>query len=188
MKAINVVMLIILMAIGTNGYTQATGRHEHYGRTLNAGIGLGYYGYVEHTTPVVHINYEFDVARNFTLAPFLTYFSYRNYYYRGGPSDPYRNYYYRLTVVPVGLKGSYYLDELLGAGPRWDFYVAASLGAAIRTARWEDGYYGSAVVEHATTGLYLDGHIGTEYHINKKVGLQLDLSSGISTFCLALHL
>lgn len=35
--------------------------------------------------------------------------------------------------------------------------------------------------------LYLDGHIGAEYHISQKIGIFLDLSSGVSTFGLAIH-
>jgi len=35
--------------------------------------------------------------------------------------------------------------------------------------------------------LFLNIHIGAEYHINKKVGVFLDLSSGVSTIGLAIH-
>jgi hypothetical protein len=62
------------------------------------------------------------------------------------------------------------------------------LGFAIRKTTWENNYYGDRTIEHGTSGIYLDGHIGTEYHLNSKVGLLLDLSSGISTFSLAIHL
>lgn len=160
---------------------------ESFGNTLNLGVGIGYYGYVGRTLPVIHADYEFNVAPNFTLAPFVTVYSYKNYYYWGGPNHPYRDYYYRQTVIPVGIKGTYYFDQLLGAGSKWDFYLGASLGIAIRKTTWESGYEGNYVVAHSSSGLYLDGHIGTEYHINDKAGLFLDLSSGISTFGLAIH-
>jgi hypothetical protein len=162
---------------------------ESFGNTLNLGVGIGYYGYIGHTLPVVHADYEFNVAKNFTLAPFVTVYSYRNYYYWGNPNYPYRNYYYRETVIPVGVKGCYYFDQLLHAGPKWDFYLGASLGFAFRRTIWESGYYGeTTIVDHGTSGLYLDGHIGTEYHMNDRLGLYLDLSSGISTFGLAIHM
>jgi hypothetical protein len=161
---------------------------ESYGNTLNIGLGIGYYGYVGHTLPVVHADYEFNVARNFTLAPFVTVYSYRNYYYWGNPNNPYRDYWYRTTVIPIGVKGSYYFDQFLHAAPRWDFYLAASLGFAIRKTTWENGYYGETHVDHSTSGLYLDGHIGTEFHATDNLGLFLDLSSGISTVGLAFHL
>ncbi len=172
----------------SSAQTKKVAAGEKYGHTLNAGVGIGYYGYIGHSTPVLHANYEFDVAKNFTLAPFITYYSYTNYQYWGNPHNDYKNYYYHQTVIPVGLKGSYYFDQLLGAGPKWDFYLAGSLGFAFRKTTWENGYYGDRVIDHGTSGLYLDGHIGAEYHLNNKVGLLLDLSTGISTFCLAFHL
>jgi hypothetical protein len=180
--------LIVLVLITTNLAAQKGGGGERYGKTLNAGIGLGYYGYAQSVMPVVHADFEFDVAKNFTLAPFITVYSYQNNYYWGGPKYPYKNYYYRQTVVPIGVKGTYYFDQLLNASSKWDFYLAGSLGFAIRKTTWETGYYGETVVRNGSSGLYLDAHIGTEYHINDKLGLFLDISSGISTFGLGFHL
>jgi hypothetical protein len=167
--------------------TKETLSTEKYGKTLNAGIGIGYYGYIGHTTPVISMNFEFDVFKNFTLAPFITYYSYQNYYYWGNPHYEYRLYSYRQTVIPVGVKGTYYFDQILKAGSRWDFYLAGSLGVAFRQTTWENGYYGDYMVQNGSTGLYLDAHIGAEYHITPKIGLFLDLSTGISTFGLAAH-
>ncbi|ASS49688.1 MAG: hypothetical protein A3D31_08910 [Candidatus Fluviicola riflensis] len=160
---------------------------EKYGSTLNVGVGIGYYGYVGYSIPVAHANWEFDVARNFTLAPFITALSYENYYYWGDDANEFRYYAYRRNIIPVGVKGSYYFDQLLGAGSKWDFYLAASLGCAFRSTTWEDGYGGELTVSNGATGVYLDGHIGAEYHFNERLGLLLDLSSGISTICLAVH-
>jgi hypothetical protein len=185
---ISFITIALLSVTALNGQSTDQSGSESYGNTLNIGAGIGYYGYVGHTLPVVHLNYEFNVARNFTLAPFITVYSYRNYYYWGGPNHPYRDYSYRTTVIPVGVKGTYYFDELLNAAPRWDFYLGASLGFAIRKTVWEDGYYGETHIDHSSSGLYLDGHIGTEFHCNDNIGLFLDLSSGISTVGLAFHL
>lgn len=161
---------------------------EKYGNTLNVGLGIGYYGYVGHAMPVLSANYEFDVAKNFTLAPFIAVYTYQNSYYWGNKNYPYRNYYYRSTVIPIGVKGTYYFDQLLKANDKWDFYLAGSLGLAIRKTTWESDYYGETYVRHGSSGLYLDGHIGAEYHINQKLGLFLDLSTGMSTAGLAIHL
>jgi hypothetical protein len=35
--------------------------------------------------------------------------------------------------------------------------------------------------------LFLDLHLGAEYHLNNRVGLFLDLSTGVSTIGLAIH-
>ena len=166
-----------------NLFSQNTTSGEKYGNTLNIGLGLGYYGYVGHSLPVIHLNYEFDVAQNFTLAPFLTFYSYDSDHHWGN-----LKYTYHQTVLPIGLKGTYYFDQLLNATSKWDFYLGASLGVAIRKTVWEDGYNGETNIDNSSSNLYLDGHIGAEYHVNTKIGLLLDLSSGQSTFCLALHL
>ena len=186
-----ILLIAIVATIASNGSAQETtsaASAEKYGKTLNVGVGIGYYGYMGHSTPAVHADFEFDVVKNFTLAPFITYYSYQNYYYWGDPHYPYRNYSYRQTVIPIGVKGSYYFDQLLKAGAKWDFYLAGSLGFAIRNTTWENGYYGQTTVNQGASALYLDVHIGTEYHLNNKTGLFLDLSSGISTFGMAVHL
>lgn len=191
MKTGKLIIAIVLFIASNSAFAQQetkSSTSEKYGSTLNAGLGIGYYGYIGQTTPVLHLNYEFDVAKNFTLAPFITYYSYKKYNYWGDPKYAYKNYYYRQTVIPIGVKGTYYFDDILGAGSNWDFYLAGSLGVAIRKTTWENGYYGNTTVYKGNSGLYLDGHIGTEYHLNNKVGLFLDLASGLSTFGLAIHL
>lgn len=189
------ILLIMFLIIGEQNLSaQNNTGAEKYGKTLNLGVGIGYYGYYNgngnfsSSTPVIHADYEFDVAPNFTLAPFVTFYSYQNYSYWGNPNNPYRNYNYTQTVVPIGVKGTYYFDQLLKASSKWDFYLAASLGVAIQSTRWDNGYNGNTEVRNGTTGLYLDAHLGTEYHISSKFGLYLDLSTGFSTLGLAVHL
>jgi hypothetical protein len=151
---------------------------EKYGQTLNLGVGIGgysgYYGYVGESVPVLNVNYEFDVAPQFTLAPSGTFYTYRD-----------RN--YRQTVIPLGVKGSYYFDRLLNAQNKWDFYLAGSLGFAIISSTWDNGYTGDRSYYQDGNSLFLDIHIGTEYHISKALGLFIDLSSGVSTIGLAIH-
>ena len=164
---------------------------ESFGNTLNLGLGIGYYRYTNHTMPVLHVDYELNVAKNFTLAPSISFYSYGNDYYWGNKQYPHRYYHYRQTVVPIGVKGTYYFDELLKANPKWDFYLAASLGAAIVKTSWDRDYYGDKNIYrnsyNSSSSLFLDLHIGTEYHFNKNLGIFLDLSSGVSTIGLAIH-
>ena len=136
---------------------------------------------------MLHADYELNVANNFTLAPFINFFTYSNSYYWGNPNNPYRFYNYSETVIPVGVKGTYYFDQLLHANPHWDFYLAASLGFAIVSQHWDSGYDGDVNYFNNRSPLFLDFHIGTEYHINHQIGLLLDLSTGISTIGVAIH-
>jgi len=179
------------MIIGTNISAQDKNTPEQFGRTLNLGIGIGgyagYYGYVGHIVPVFHADYELNVVRNFTLAPFVSFYTYKNEYYWGDHNTPERYYYYRETVIPIGIKGTYYFDQLLNASPKWDFYLAGSAGFAIVSHTWESGYDGNRNYYHDANPLFLDLHAGAEYHINNKVGVFLDLSTGVSTIGFAIH-
>ena len=187
MKKIVIAMLFTFTILSSNIYSQRTKTTEKFGRTLNAGIGVGYYRYADKLMPVFHANFEFDIARNFTLAPFISFYSYRNHYYNGNPHDNNKDYYYHETVIPAGVKGTYYFDEIFNADNNWDFYAAASLGFAIINSNWDDAYDEDKDKYHGAGSFFAAVHIGSEYHFNDKVGIFLDLSSGVSTFGLAVH-
>ena len=178
---------VALLFLLVTAFQFRSNAEETYGKTLNLGLGIGYYGYVGRSLPVFHINYELDAGKNFTLAPFLTFYSYSNSYYWGNGNHPFRYYTYRETVIPIGVKGTYYFDDLLQASPNWDFYLAASLGFSIVHSSWDNGFEGDRNVYRGASSLYLDFHVGTEYHLNNHLGLFLDLSTGVSTVGLAIH-
>jgi len=186
MKKIVIALLLMFTVLGSNIYSQQTKTNEKFGKTLNLGIGMGYYRYAEHPMPVFHANFEFDIARNFTLAPFISFYSYRNHYNKGNPHEN-DGYYYHETVVPVGVKGTYYFDEIFKANNKWDFYAAGSLGFAIINSRWDDGYDGDKDKYHGAGPIYVGIHIGSEYHFNDRIGGFLDLSNSVSTIGLAFH-
>jgi len=160
-------------------YTQRLQSSESHGNTLNLGLGIGgysgYYGNSVGTLPVFNANYEFNAGRDFTLAPFVTFVSYRN-----------DEYFYHETVIPLGLKGTYYLDRALRVNSNWDFYLAGSVGFSIVKTTWDDGYSETSNY-NPVNPLFLDLHIGTEYHLSNTVGIFLDLSTGVSTIGLAIH-
>jgi hypothetical protein len=179
------IITITIAAICLCAAAQVNAQESH-GKTLNLGIGVagysGYYRYAGHSIPVFSLNYEFDVARNFTLAPFISFYTYAdNYYYSN------TNYYYHETVIPVGIKGTYYFDELLDADSRWDFYAAGSLGFAIVNSRWDDNYDGDKHYFNRGSSVFLDVHVGAEYQFTSKLGVFLDLSTGVSTLGIAIH-
>ncbi len=179
MKRFIIITFLLIGIFQLNGNAQ-----EKFGNTLNLGVGAGgyagYYGYIGHILPVFHFDYEIAVARNFTLAPFMNFYSYSRYY------DP-GNYVFRETVVPIGVKGTYYFDELLNANTQWDFYAAGSLGFAIVSSHWGTGYAGDKNYYRRGSSLFLDIHLGAEYHFTERMGVFLDLSSGVSTIGLAIH-
>lgn len=180
-------LLTIALAILLCSFVQLDAvAQEKHGSTLNLGVGIGgyggYYKYANRTLPVFNINYEFDVAKRFTLAPFISFSTFSNGYRNNN-----YNYTYRESVIPIGLKGTYYFDDLLQASSKWDFYLAGSLGFAIVNSRWEDSYDGDRDYYRRGNPLFLDLHIGTEYHFNNRIGAFLDLSTGVSTIGIAIH-
>jgi hypothetical protein len=174
MRTIKMTLLLAFLTIGTISFAQS----ESHGHTLNLGLGVGgyagYYNHVDHSIAVFNINYEFDVANNFTLAPFVTFYTNRYDHYRE-------------TVIPIGVKGSYYFDQILEANSNWDFYLAGSLGFAVVKSYWDNDYYGDRDYYVHPNPLFLDLHIGAEYHFNNHIGAFLDLSTGVSTIGIAIH-
>ena len=71
MKKIIILSSAILTFFSSSVNAQDKPTAEKYGKTLNLGAGIGYYGYLGQSLPVGMLNFEFDVARNFTLAPFV---------------------------------------------------------------------------------------------------------------------
>ncbi len=192
MKTIINTVVVLLIVATNSSIAQEVKTSEKHGNTLNIGIGTGYYGYAANSLPLT-INYEFDVAKDLTLAPFISIYSSRSNYYWGNPNKPYydpsyRSYSYRSTYIPIGVKGTYYFDRLLEAGAKWDFYAAASLGFVYKRVVWENDYAGNRNLYNNYNPLYLDAHVGAEYHITNKAGIFLDLSTGVSSIGLALHL
>jgi len=178
-RILTLALLSLFLMVGSNNLSAQKRTYAENYSGLNLGLGIGgyygYYGYYNNSLPVFHINYEFDVAKSFTLAPFLSFSTYRD-----------DRYYYNQTIIPIGVKGTYYFDDLLNANSDWDFYLAGSLGFAIVKSTWDNGYYRDSNY-HTVNPLFLDLHIGTEYHLNNRLGLFLDLSTGVSTVGLAIH-
>jgi hypothetical protein len=184
--------LITCIFLVTMTFCINTNAQEKYGKTFNIGLGAGgysgYYSFANRSLPVLHFDYEFDVAKNLTLAPFINLASYTEDYWWGNNSNPYRYYTYTETSIPIGVKGSYYFDDVLNASSKWDFYLSGSLGFVIINSSWNNNYQGNKDYYYRDRNpLFLDIHIGTEYHFNKRLGAFADLSTGVFTLGIAIH-
>jgi hypothetical protein len=172
MKKSILLFTLITTIFQFNNYGQ-----EQYGYTLNLGMGIGghygYYRYVGNSLPDFHIDYEIAVANNFTLAPSLNIHTYSKQYNRE-------------TGLGIGVKGFYYFDNIEKAGSKWGFYLGGTIGFVTLNSRWDANYQGDRHYNHPAPH-FLDFHLGTEYHVNSRLGVFLDLSSGISTFEIAIH-
>lgn len=178
--------LVVFAGMFTSLIQTQVAAQERYGNTLNLGVGVGgyygYYRYVGNSLPVLNINYEFDAGRNFTLAPFVNIHSYS----RSRKWES-KNYYYRETGFSIGAKGTYYFDALVNARPKWDFYVAASVGFMAVISRWDAGYDGDKDYYRRHRPLFLDFHLGAEYHVNNRLGIFFEFSTGVSSIGIAIH-
>jgi len=178
MKKIILLSALVLICLCAKGVAQTS---ESYGKTLNVGVGVGYYGLGGHSAPAFTVNYEFDIHKNMTIAPFIGLYTYSDYVYWGDPYYPYRSYSYRETVIPIGAKFAYYFDDVLHASPRWDFYAAVSAGFAFRMVSWASDYSGDKTLSNDASVFTLNLHIGARYYLNKRTALFMDLSTGVST-------
>jgi hypothetical protein len=187
MKPYIFVIFSLLLFSALNVFAQ-----KKYDNVVNVGVGIGgyagYYSYVEQSLPVFHVNYEIAAAKDFTLAPFIGFFSYKKSYYFGNAVKGYKYYAYHETVVPIGIKGFYYFDRFIKENSKWDLYVAGSIGFAIRNKYWDSDYFGDQDYYNKGGNVFLDLHLGAQYNFNNKLGAFADLSNGVSTLGLAFKL
>jgi hypothetical protein len=156
---------------------------EKYGRTVNGGAGLTFARYSNFPIPAINFNSEFDLVQNVTLAPSISFLRYNDY----GTGYLGQEYKYRTTVIPIGVKSYYYFDELLELDGKFDVYAGIAAGINLAFGKWENGYNG---LDYAPSynAIYVDLHVGGEYHFKEDMGVYVDLSSGLSTIGLAFHL
>ncbi len=175
-----VLLLLLFNNLESKGQENNT---EPFGRSFNMGMGPGYFSTEILPAPFFTINYEYDILNNLTIAPFLGFVS-----YKGDASViASRYYYYWATILPFGIKTSYYLDQVLKIPCRWDVYIACSVGFTYINKTWDYGYPG---IKGGIPGLreeYLHAHLGVEYHINRTTGLFVDLSTGVAVAGISLH-
>lgn len=176
-----------LLQAATTSHAQITNSSfsERYGNTFNVAAGAPYFKNWG-AAPYITVNYEFLVNNNFTIAPFAGIVSFRTSYFEGVTLVDYRE-----RVIPMGIKATYYFDNLLNLGPNWDLYAAASVGYLYHDVSWNASYSaGVTIKEKAFTEvepMYLDLHIGAEYHLSRRTGIIADVSRGVSTVGIALH-
>lgn len=142
---------------------QAVQERELHGSALNLGVGIG-----ARQVSIFHANYEFDAASNITLAPFISFYDFTNY-------------------IPIGVKGSFYFDEVLNLDREWDLYAGASIAMGIVSDGWNEQYYRDLYRFRGPNAMLFDAHIGMEYQVTPRVGMFLDLSGNAQTIGLVLR-
>jgi hypothetical protein len=175
-------LLILMVSISTLSNGQEN-KIETYGKTFNMGVGPGYFSASILPAPFFAINYEFDILNNLTLSPFVSFASYKS----EASIIASRYYYHRATILPFGIKATYYLDNLLKIPNKWDFYIGCSVGYTYIRKAWDFGYPGIIGGIPGLREEYVHAHVGAEYHVSKKAGLFVDVSTGVAVVGVSIH-
>ncbi len=143
--------------------TTSAQERELHGSALNLGVGIG-----ARQAAVYHINYEFDVVPSFTIAPSASFYGYTKF-------------------VPIGVKGSFYFDDVLNLDREWDLYVGATAAMGIVSDEWNNQAYRDMYRFRGANNLFFDVHLGAEYQVTPRAGMFIDLASNAATIGIVLR-
>ncbi|MBB6459564.1 hypothetical protein [Flammeovirga kamogawensis] len=154
-----------LSSYGQNDDNKKSGGGKSAGSGNYAGVNnlnLGLVTYWSHSGSLAfQADYEFNLARDFTVGPSVSYSSWKNNNY---------NYY----NIGLGARFRWYADRVLNiTHPKWDVFANGDIGFNINGNNVPDG-------QNATSysALWLGIGIGGKFHFNEKIGLQLIIGSG----------
>lgn len=133
---------------------------EKFGKVLNLGLNLPNGKYLLMPT----INYEFDIARNVTLAPVVEGYAVRDNVFGSDNESG--------AAFVFAAKGCYYFDQLFHAGPKWDFYAGVSAGFAYESITDKE----DNTTEKSIKRVNPKAHVGAQLNIKSNMGLFLDVS------------
>jgi hypothetical protein len=151
--------LVICCALLTAGSSYA--QYEKGDKLLNAGIGLGTYGY---GGLGFGGSLEFGITDDISAGALVGY-SGTNYF--GS----------RFSVLTIGGRGSYHFNKLLNLGDeKIDLY--AGLGLAYRNITWNYSGLGS---DSYGSGILLLAHLGGRYYFKENIGVFAEVGSGFGT-------
>lgn len=166
MKKIFAAFVLTLLLVSSQSFAQ----YQKGDKLLNAGIGLGaYYG----GGIPIGASLEFGITDQISVGPQIDYYSWGYNFGLG--------YRYRYTFIPIGVRGSYHLNEVLNLGnEKLDLYAGAGLGYYISSYSDNTGYTG--VYDNAYGGrVFLNIHAGGRYYFKPNLGGFAELGYGVST-------
>lgn len=138
---------------------------------LNAGIGVGGYGYFTGSGIGLNASYDFGVYKNITA----------------GVVAGYRTYGSGVNSFDIGVRGDYHFNELINLPTdKADLY--AGIGISYYRISYGDYYAGLGQLGYATSynTVYVPIHIGGRYFFTDNVGGFLELGSSLATLRLGI--
>ncbi|MGA0555909.1 hypothetical protein ACO2Q8_04595 [Larkinella sp. VNQ87] len=163
-KIFSSLLVMSLLFVGTKSFAQ----YQKGDKLLNAGIGLSsYYG----GGLPIGASFEVGVTDEISVGAQIDFYTWG--YNFGG-------YKWRYTFVPVAVRGSYHVNELLNLNnDKLDLYGGLALGYYISSYRDNSGYsgfYDNAYGNQVLFGL----HIGGRYYFKPNLGGFAEVGYGVS--------
>ncbi|MPR34369.1 hypothetical protein [Salmonirosea aquatica] len=170
-KLFSSLFIVTLLACST-----ANAQYAQGDKLLNLGIGLnGYYG----GGLPIGASFEYGVTDQISVGAQIDYYTW-NYGYVG--------YKWRYTFMPIALRGSYHVNELLNLNnDQIDLYGGVQLGYYISSFKDDTGYIGN--YNNAYGNQVLFGiHLGGKYYFKPNLGAFAEVGYGVSAVKLGLAL
>jgi len=158
-------LLMILSLVSTHSFAQMP--IDKGTSFINAGIGVGGYGYFNGSGVAITAGYETGVYKNITV---------------GGIAG-FRTYGSGTSSFDIGARGSYHFNELTKlTDDKLDLY--AGLGVSFYRFTYGSSYVG--ISNAAYTTAYVPIHIGARYLFASNLGGFAEVSSSLATLRLGL--
>jgi hypothetical protein len=163
MKKLHYAFLLIAMSLISN-YSFGQMPIDKGTSFINAGIGVGGYGYFNGSGVALSASYEAGVYKNITV---------------GGIAG-FRTYGSGVNSFDIGARGSYHFNELINlTDNKLDLY--AGLGVSFYRLSYGDTYLRSIGVNDTYTTAYVPIHIGARYLFANNLGGFAEISSSLAT-------
>ncbi|KAA9354811.1 MULTISPECIES: hypothetical protein [Larkinella] len=160
-KLLSSLLVMSLLLVGTQSFAQ----YQKGDKLLNAGIGLGaYYG----GGIPLGASFEVGVTDEISVGAQVDFYtwSYSSYW--------------RYTFVPIGVRGSYHVNELLNLGnDKLDLYAGVGIGYRISSYKY-DGPGGSIYSDSYGSGAFFNLHLGGRYYFKPNIGAFAEVGYGVA--------
>lgn len=158
-KILSSLLVMTLLLVGTETFAQMA--VDKGTKFLNAGIGVGGYGYFNGSGVGLGASFDLGVYENITA----------------GAIAGYRGYGDGVSSFDVGVRGSYHFNQLIKL-PNDKIDLYAGLGLSFYNLGYGSGIYNG--LGNYTT-VYVPFHVGGRYFFSDNIGAFAELGSSLAT-------
>lgn len=164
-KLLSSLFVVALLACGT-----ANAQYAQGDKLLNVGVGLaGYYG----GGLPLGASFEYGITPEISVGAQIDFYTW-SYNYGFGLGK------YRYTFIPVAVRGSYHVNELLNLNnDKVDLYGGVQLGYYISSYSG-DGFAGTGFNNAYGNQVLFGIHLGGKYYFKPNLGAFAEVGYGVS--------